>query len=137
MSLNDRSKSILLQVAYKGVIEQGTGDKSQKDAVLEQFNLLVDLHDELGLSPDDGKPAPRGNGATRRAANVDKAADDAPITNIGGVDYLDYRGAKAIGAKVPGFPDFKLASKPNAKGSSKWLLFEGEPTEFAVENGLA
>ena len=71
MSLSDRSKSILLQVAYKGVIEGGVGQAgSLKAAVLEQFNLLVDLHTELGLSPDDDKPRSGGGGRQTAAMEL-------------------------------------------------------------------
>lgn len=141
MSLNDRSKSILLQVAYKGVIMSGVGQAaSLKAAVLEQFNMLVELHDELGLSPDDAPAKGRGpTGPARRTANVEKAAEiDAPkITLADGVEYYDFREQKRLKfIEAPNFPDFKTVIDPQKRGNSKWILFKGEPTEFAIDNGL-
>lgn len=139
MSLSDRTKSILLQVAFKEAAEKGDTVDAVESLTGDYFNILVGMHDKLGLSPDDAgnKPA-RSNSRPARGpapAREPSVTDDAPRTTIGGVEYFDYRGLKELGAiENPKFPDFKTVDKKK----SFWLTTaDGEPSEFAIANDLA
>ena len=126
-----RTQSILLQVAYKGVVQYGFQEAADfKSAILRDYNVLVDLHKELGLSLEDA-PKKSWGGDTAPAKKV----VDAPVTTFGGVDYYDYRGQKELGLiENPKHPDFKPV---DTSKKSEWILkSDGEKTKFAEANDL-
>ena len=133
--ISDRSKSILLQVAFKAAIEAGNIDPDTVAGLTGDFyNVLIGMHDKLGLKPDADKPV--GRKYTPRADKVESAASNSDVpqaTLADGETYLDFRGLKALGAVKENFPDFKTLDRK----SSRWLTKDGEPTEFAVAVGLA
>jgi hypothetical protein len=145
--LSDRSKSILLQVALKEAspISVALGG-TQKEIVerlesltVDIFNTIVGLHDKLGLKDTD-PPKRSYNKSGDRTEKVENAAlKDAPRVVIGGVEFFDYRGIKQIpGAVSPNWPDFKRTVETgDRKLDSQWLLYKGNATDFAKENGLA
>ena len=125
--MNGKSKSILLQVSAKLASEQG---QFSKENVTSIYNLLVTLHDELGIDADEG--APRSNGGGQRASRT-----SGPVREISGTlffdavgtKWFDFRQAKADGKEKPKYPDFKSEDMQ----TSVWLYDqEGAPTEEAA-----
>lgn len=132
--ISDRTKSILLQVAFKAAANTQPLEKVE-EVTSDFYLILTGMHDKLGLKPDTDKPA-SGRKYTPRADKVESAASNADVpqaTLADGNTYLDFRGLKALGAVKENFPDFKTLDRK----SSKWLTKDGEPTEFAVAVGLA
>jgi hypothetical protein len=128
LSLNNKTKSILLQVAFKAAVEV------EKDAALVEekaqifYEQLLALHDKYGIADQS-----TGDGGSTGPSAAAVAEEDAPETVIGGVAYKDFRGLKAIPGTdlAPNFPDFKLGAK------GYWLTKkDGSPTKFAIDNGL-
>ena|SRR3990167_273223 len=124
--MNGKSKSILLQVSAKLASEQG---RFTKEDVTSIYNLLVGLHDELGIDADEG--APRNSGGQRAPR------PSAPVREISGTlffaedgsKWFDFRQAKADGKEKPKFPDFKSEDMQ----TSVWLYDqEGAPNEEAA-----
>lgn len=123
-----RNKSILLQVAFKEAAALGKTDLDKVEQLTGDFyNVLIGLHDKLGLSLEDDAPR-RSSRPTNRPAPV--TSEDVPtvITADGGLFY-DYRNSERK-AKNPKFPDFK--SVDNTK--SIWLTDkEGNQTDEGVK----
>lgn len=133
--ITDRTKSILLQVAFKAAVSFGVVEADKVEALTSDFyNILIGMHDKLGLKPDADKPA--GRKYPTRDSKVESAASNADVPQAvlaDGNTYLDFRGLKSLGAVKENFPDFKTLDRK----VSKWLTKDGEPTEFAVAVGLA
>jgi hypothetical protein len=133
--MNGRSESIILQVAFKAaVVEEGIDVKL---ATAAYYNMLIDLHEELNINPDDG--AKKGNWAGAGAARTTPVQGETFIFN--GVLVEDFRAAKAaLGSTVkPRFPDFKTVNGQAIEGvttdsGAAWLYGPGgEPNEAINE----
>src|SRR3990167_5221945 len=124
--MNGKSKSILLQVSAKLASEQG---QFSKENVTSIYNLLVTLHDELGIDADEGasrssggQRAPRTSGPVREISGTLFFAED-------GAKWFDFRQAKADNKEKPKYPDFKSEDMQ----TSVWLYDqEGAPNEEAA-----
>lgn len=120
--MDDRSKSILLQVAFKGAIDVGVPNEEQ---VLTFYEMLTNLHDKLGIDPsmNDG-----GRSTTRRRTPSRAPAPEGETFIYEGELYTDFRKAKAApGSTVkPNYPDFKRESD----NQGFWLYDrDGNPNE--------
>ena len=116
--MDNRSKSILLQVAFKAAVDKVDSKDIQEigDVTEAFYHLLVELHQKLGF--DDTTAAP----------TAAPTSDEAPVVTIDGEQWYDYRGLKELGAVKATFPDFKRVSD----GQGKWLTTKnGSPTKFA------
>jgi hypothetical protein len=133
--INDRTKSILLQVAFKEAAEKSETTDEVESLTGDYYNILVGMHDKLGLSPDTETNKSRGSSRTKAPDRERSVTDDAPRITVDGVEYFDYRGLKELGAiENPKHPDFKTVDKKK----SFWLTTQdGEPTQFAIDNDLA
>lgn len=135
--ISDRTKSILLQVAFKAAAENAATTDEAENLTKDYYGILVGLHDQLGLKPDEASAKPA-RARTPRTDKVTTAANgaDAPEIALETGTFLDYREMKANGTiENPRFPDFKTVDKKK----SFWLVDKdtGEASEFATENGLA
>jgi len=136
--MNDRTKSILLQVAYKGVVDSGR-DVSQ-DTVLADYTLLVGLHDQLGLDPDSGGSnrgggGKRGGGGRKPSGSTFETPDSVTTFIYEGEMWEDFRQAKSDGSVKKGFPDFKAVNVKDDRGQRKsvWMYDQdGNPNPDAV-----
>lgn len=126
MALNDRSKSILLQVAFKAAVE--LGDASVPN-VTHYYTMLVDLHEQLGINPDASST---NYGSGTRKSNT--SGGRKPISGnpfvAKGESWIDYRQAKANDEVKQGFPDFKT---PDNKRSIWMYDKEGNPNPEAAD----
>ncbi len=74
--------------------------------------MLLDLHSEIGIDPEDGAAPRRGGGGGFNRAPREKAAPPKSartFTTSDGTQFTDYRVSKAKGEVKPNFPDFKSA----------------------------
>ncbi len=132
MSLNNKTRSILLQVAHKEAVEWERGAAKPDVAKVEEaaqvfYEQLLALHEQYGI--EDQSTGDSGGGGSTASD-----APDAPIVEISGDNYYDYRGLKGLGAVNANFPDFKT---PDGK-KSVWLTKkDGSPTKFAIDNADA
>ena len=105
--MNGRSKSILLQVAFKGAIEMGEPDP---DTITGYYEILLALHDRLGIDSDDGGPK-RGGGGSGWSGGAQRQPTALPsetsVFTARSTQIVDYRAAKTAGSVKPNFPDFK------------------------------
>lgn len=113
--MNGRTRSILLQVAFKGAIELVKSEKSTVDALsatsANLYEILMGLHEELGINPDEGVKSRGGTSFVTRDGPT-------PVTPVGetfiyeGVLIEDFRAAKAApGSTIKhNFPDFKTVN---------------------------
>lgn len=113
--MNGKTKSIILQVAFK---EAAADRRAQPDSLnlkaetAAHYQLLIDLHTELGIEADESAPHRSDPRASSGAAYASKPrtatpASAIPFTTSDGTTWLDYRPAKTASEVVPGFPDFK------------------------------
>ena len=124
MSFDNKSKSILLQVAFKAAVEVEKEIALVEEKTQVFFEQLLALHEKYGI---DNQSTSSGGGGSTSAPET----PDAPVIEINGENWLDYRGLKDLGAVVAAFPDFKT---PDAK-KSVWLTKkDGSPTKFAIDN---
>ncbi len=111
--MDNKSKSILLQVAFKAAVEANVPTEEQ---VITFYEMLLNLHDRFGITLEDNRPRTGGGnrGATRGT----------PITPKGETflfgDFLveDFRAAKAdpaLGIKA-NYPDFKTTNGQEIPG---------------------
>ena len=121
--MKGKSKSILLQVAFKGAIEVG---KPTEEQTVSFYEMLVALHERLGIDADEGA-APARSGFTKRTGTTNSQ----PIGEtfiLDGELYTDFRAAKAApgSALKANYPDFKRESD----NQGFWLYTrDGEPNE--------
>ena len=137
--INGRSRSILLQVAFKAAISESLGQAKfdVKGTTANLYNMLIELHTELDINPDDGQK--KSGGWTGGAAKAAPVQGETFIFN--GVLVEDFRAAKAApGSTVkPRFPDFKTANGQAIAGvttdsGAAWLYTpDGEPNEAINE----
>lgn len=109
--MNNKNRSILLQVAFKEAAAQLGITKA--DEVLNGaqigYDVLVKLHETNGVDIDF-TPQSRGS------------RPELPTFEVNGVTYTDYRKSESK-SKNPRFPDFKTA--------------DGEPVWLTDKNGNA
>lgn len=106
--MNGKSKSILLQVAFKKAAEiGGPGDKLTA-RTQEYYDILINLHTSNNIDADD---APRGGGGGNYTPKpkATPPASAISFTSSSGAPWIDYRAAKIDGSVKPKFPDFKSA----------------------------
>lgn len=110
--MNGKTKSILLQVAFKEAAAYASDIAAVKAVTSRLYTDLIALHDELDINPDEG--GGRGGGRSFGGGGAPKKAAPASVTTFTdgeGVVWSDYRKAKA-GSEVPsGHPDFKAGQK--------------------------
>lgn len=118
--MDNRSKSILLQVAFKAAVETGVPNEEQTRSFYE---LLTSLHDKLGINVEDSAPR-RSYGGGGASTPPKPKPEGAVMFMFEGASWYDYRPAKANGSVVKGHPDFKSVDNKQ----SKWLYDqEGAP----------
>ena len=127
--MDTKSKSILLQVAFKEATSTTMGQgvysiDEVKNRTVEFYELLTQLHDELGIE----------TAWQKRASNNTTSASPRGTTNefgiefeVDGVLWRDFRSAKDAGQVKANFPDFK-----SENNDSLWLTDkEGNPVPEA------
>ena len=108
--MNGKTQSILLQVAFKRAASpEGTAD-AVRALTAEYYAVLVSLHEQLGINPDEGAGRGRGgDGNYAKAPRMATPASAIAFTIADGSQWLDYRASKVDGSVKPKFPDFKTA----------------------------
>lgn len=110
--MNGKTKSILLQVAFKEAAAHAPSLDDVKGVTARLYRDLIALHTEHDINPDEGQG--RGGGRSFSGGGAPKKATPASVTTFTdgeGVVWSDYRQAKA-GSEVPsGHPDFKAGQK--------------------------
>ena len=130
-----KTKSILLQVAYKGVLDSGRPLTDEN--VIGDYNLLVGLHDKLGLSLDEEPRRSGGGGGGRKSTpkpSTFETPDSVTTFIYEGEMWEDFRAAKSEGSVKKGFPDFKAVNIKDDRGQRKsvWMYDqEGNPNPEA------
>ncbi len=103
--MNGKSKSILLQVAFKGAISLG---KPDTDTIRGLYETLLVLHDQLSINADDDARSRGGSGwsggSGQRSTTLPEGTS---VFTARDTQMVDYRAAKTAGNVKPGFPDFK------------------------------
>jgi hypothetical protein len=119
--MDDRTKSILLQVAFKEAAGSDTLEEVENKTV-QFFELLVALHEKLGINPETKS----GGGGGRKTSGKPAPVGESFI--VDGEIYTDFRDAKSApnSGLNKKYPDFKRESD----GKGFWLYSqEGEPNE--------
>lgn len=129
-----RHKSILLQVAYKGVVDSGR--PLTEENVVGDYNLLVGLHDKLGINLDEEPQRSGGGGGRKPAPKASTFETPESVTTFiyEGEMWEDFRAAKSEGSVKKGFPDFKAVNIKDDRGQRKsvWMYDqEGNPNPEA------
>lgn len=116
--MNGKSKSILLQVAFK---EASSGTPIDIDVVEANYTTLLALHEKFGIDADDAPSRSYGGGSAKKEA-------PAGVTfmfenNI----FEDFRTLKSDGTLKPSFPDFRTVSGTEVAGltndrGSVWII---------------
>ncbi len=122
-----KGKSILLQVAFKEAVPATLGtNKSVKDTTVEFFNILTELHDQFGISPDTSGGG--GGGGGRKAPDLPSTVTQ--FTDSEGQTWYDFREALAKGQVVKeGHPEFKSTDFKQ----SEWIYDkQGNEKENAI-----
>ena len=120
--MNGRSKSILLQVAFKGAIEIGDPTPA---TITGLYETLMTLHDTLNIDSDDGAPRRGGGGGSGwSGSKTTTLPEGTSIFTARETQMVDYRAAKTAGNVKPGFPDFKTldGSKIFDGNDGVWLI---------------
>lgn len=99
-----RSKSILLQVAFKEAAQKTDDVDELKNKSIEFYTMLAELHEELGLSLEDDNRGRRRNQGGGKQRQLPKGAN---IFFVDGDKWVDFREAKTNNEVKAGFPDFK------------------------------
>lgn len=136
--INGRTRSILLQVAFKGAVEAGSPDR---ETVTNLYNLLISLHEELGIDPSEG--APRG-GTGSRNSGTGAVSPEGETFMFNGLLIEDFRAAKsAPGSTVkPNYPDFKTVNGQPIDGvttprGAAWLYSQDGSANEAINELVA
>lgn len=101
--MNGRTAGILVQVAYKGVIDSGR--ELTTDNIVADYKLLENVFNELGINPDEGNSNSGGN--RRSSGGSSNLPDSVRIFTHNGASWYDFRAAKDNGDVKKGYPDFK------------------------------
>lgn len=127
-NLDTKSKSILLQVAFKEAtsttMTQGIFNIDEvKNRTVEFYELLQQLHDELEIETAWQKRATNNTSGSRGGSTNDFGIE----FEVDGVLWRDFRTAKDAGQVKANFPDFK-----SENNDSLWLTDkEGNPVPEA------
>ena len=113
--IKGRSRSILLQVAFKEAAGPEMTIPTTKTPTTEYYNMLIELHEELNIDPEDGGFT-RGSGGGRAKSTFVKPTGETFIYE--GVLVEDFRAAKAAAGSTlkPNYPDFKTADGSAIQG---------------------
>ncbi len=136
--MNGKSKSILLQVAFKKAVDASPGGTVADVGGLAQsyYDILISLHTANSIDADD---APRGGGGGGGGGYTPKPKTAPPasaraFTLADGSQWIDYRASKVDGSVKPRFPDFKTA---DGKDSVYEFGLDGSPTPQFAELAAA
>jgi hypothetical protein len=120
--MDDRGKSILLQVAFKAAVAV---EVPTEDQVISFYELLIGLHERLGINPTETKRSGGGRSSTPRTTQP-----TGETFILDGQLYTDFRQVKATGSVKANYPDFKRDSD----GQAFWLYTQdGEPNAEAAD----
>ena len=133
--INGRSRSILLQVAFKEAARTGGDIAAIRILTAALYNMLIELHGELEINPDDGFSSRGGSGGRRTTPTTPTPVGETFV--YAGTLVEDFRAAKAApGSTVkPNFPDFKTVNGEPIEGvttpkGAAWLYTQsGEAVE--------
>jgi hypothetical protein len=107
--IKGRSRSILLQVAFKEAASLTGTVEATKPLTRGFYEMLIELHEELNIDPEDGGFS-RGGGTSRsKTSTFVKPTGETFVYE--GVLVEDFRAAKAAPGSTlkPNYPDFKTA----------------------------
>ena len=107
--MNGKTKSIILQVAFKQAAVGGLSIDQIKSTTNQLYTMLIELHTELGIEPDEGRASGGGGGGFTPKPRMATPASAVAFTIADGSQWLDYRASKVDGSVKPKFPDFKTA----------------------------
>lgn len=125
--LLSRSKSILLQVAFKEAVDVNNNIDDIAALTIQYYELLTKLHEELGIDLED-RPRGRSGGNSKPKTQSRELPTGAMPFNVDGEQWIDYRKAKDQGSVVAKHPDFKSFDFKQAV----WMVSqEGDPNEEA------
>lgn len=127
--MDDTSKSILLQVAFKGAIDLNEPTSTK---VQSFYELLLDLHEK-----NDINPKPRGGGGFKGGGSSKPAAPkpSGEIFTYQNILVEDFRDLKKDGTVKANYPDFKTVNGDVIEGittdrGAAWLSDQNnEPNE--------
>ncbi len=139
--INGRSRSILLQVAFKEAATSGADVSEVRTLTASFYNMLIDLHAELNIDPEDGAFKSKGGGNSGWNKGPSAPAPQGETFMFNGILVEDFRTAKAApGSTVKAnYPDFKtatgdeIAGITNPKGAAWLYLQDGSPNENVKE----
>jgi hypothetical protein len=130
--MNGKTKSILLQVAFKEAAARGEDVAATKLLTSQFYVLLQELHGEIGIDPDEGQARGGGGGGRNFPAKPRMATPTSaiPFATADGTTWLDYRTAKINNEVKANFPDFKTSDGK----TSVWAYDrDGTPVAEAAE----
>lgn len=128
--MDDLSKSILIQVAFKGAVDDGFEDNADLMRKTDDFyGVLTALHEKYDVYTgvqSSGRTSNSGGGGRSAYQEV---KDGAAIITIDGEDYRDLRDAKELGLLGDGnVPEFERVRD----NRGFWLKKkDGSPTVMA------
>ena len=135
--MNGKTKSIILQVAFKEAAAQTGGDATACRALTSTFyTTLIELHESLGINPDEGGGKSWGGkksyetGAAKIGGGFTPPADAVNFTHAG-APWVDYSASKESGSVKPRFPDFKTAD-----GKESVYIYDQNGTPTTEGEGL-
>jgi len=104
-----KTKSILLQVAFKGAVETGVVNEEQ---VIAYYELLMALHERYGIDPDET----RNSGGSRKPTTPKAEQPQGETFILDGEMFTDFRAVKAdpTAGLNRNYPDFKRVSDNKA-----------------------
>jgi hypothetical protein len=143
--INGRSRSILLQVAFKASIEMLVAGQISSDIVsgttATLYDTLINLHDELKIDPDEGA---RRSGGASRGPSTPATVPTGETFIFNGHLIEDFRAAKAApGSTVKtNYPDFKTVNGQPIEGvttpqGAAWLYAQDGAANEAVSELVA
>lgn len=107
--MNNKNRSILLQVGAKIAADQGVFNVEQ---IVSNYEILVKAMTTVGIDVDYQAPSSGGRGKP--------SGPQAPTFLHNGEVWEDFRALKVSGGVKPGFPDFR--PQGGGFGSGEYLL---------------
>ncbi len=107
--MNGKSKSILLQVAFKMAAPIAKDATATAGLTQEFYDVLINLHTANSIDADDAPKKAGGGGGFTPKPRMATPASAITFTNKDGIAWIDYRASKVDGSVKPKFPDFKTA----------------------------
>ncbi len=121
----DRSRSILLQVAFKAAVDVSEDIDVVRTTTSNYFTLLESLHSDFGISLEQQRSSGGGGFQKRESKPLPEGAS---LFNYEGNQWIDYRGPKDSGIAKSGHPDFKTLDNQ----TSIWMIDrDGNPSTEA------